>query len=170
MLRFGLDNSVYVVYTIAMMNMKFKNKSKTSYTFLEIATKISEIDKKTRYYGTESPLYEAEIHMIKSIKENEGIHVTGLAYMLGITKRSSFKTIMKLEHKGMIIKDTDPHNLSKLVLKLTSKGETAYKFHEKLHEKYEELFNAAILDATEENREFLSAFLNFIDEKIDTFE
>lgn len=153
-----------------MMNMKFKNRTKSSYTFLRVVSKISELERKTRYYGTDQPLYEAEIHMIKSIKENEGIHVTGLADMLGVTKGAVSQNIMKLEHKGMIIKDTDPRNLSRLVLRLTSKGETAYQYHEKLHQKYDELFNAALENATEENKAFLKNFLNSLDEQIDTFE
>jgi len=152
------------------MNMKFKNRTKMSYTFLRIVTKISELDRKTRYYGTDHPLYEAEIHMIKSIKENEGIHVTGLADMLGVTKGAVSQIIMKLEHKGMIIKDTDPHNLSRLVLRLTSKGETAYLHHEKLHQKYDELFNGTLENATEENKAFLKSFLNSFEEQIDIFE
>nr|WP_319489924.1 MarR family transcriptional regulator [uncultured Caproiciproducens sp.] len=150
--------------------MKFKNKTKMSYTFLRIVAKISELDKKIRYYGTDHPLYEAEIHMIKSINENEGIHVTGLADMLGVTKGAVSQIIMKLEHKGMISKDTDPRNLSRLVLRLTSKGETAYLHHEKLHQKYEELFNTILENATEENKAFLKSFLNSLDERIDTFE
>lgn len=152
------------------MNMKFKNRTKSSYTFLRVVSKISELERKTRYYGTDQPLYEAEIHMIKSIKENEGIHVTGLADMLGVTKGAVSQNIMKLEHKGMIIKNTDPRNLSRLVLRLTSKGETAYQYHEKLHQKYDELFNAALENATEENKAFLKNFLNSLDEQIDTFE
>lgn len=150
--------------------MKFQNRTKLSYTFLRIVTKISELDRKTRYYGTDQPLYEAEIHMIKSIKENEGIHVTGLADMLGVTKGAVSQIIMKLEHKGMIIKDTDPRNLSRLVLRLTSKGETAYLHHEKLHQKFDELFNGTLENATEENKAFLKSFLNSLDEQIDIFE
>ncbi len=153
-----------------MMNMKFKNGTKISYTFLRIVAKISELDKKIRYYGTDHPLYEAEIHMIKSIKENEGIHVTGLADMLGVTKGAVSQIIMKLEHKNMIIKDTDPRNLSRLVLRLTSKGETAYLHHEKLHQKFDELFNAVLDNATDENKAFLKNFLNLLDGQIDTFE
>ncbi len=137
---------------------------------MRIVTKISELDRKTRYYGTDHPLYEAEIHMIKSIKENEGIHVTGLADMLGVTKGAVSQIIMKLEHKDMIIKDTDPRNLSRLVLRLTSKGETAYLQHEKLHQKYDELFYAVLENATEENKAFLKSFLNSLDEQIDIFE
>lgn len=152
------------------MNMKFKNRAKISYTFLRVVSKISEIDRKTRYYGTDQPLYDAEIHMIKSIKENEGIHVTGLANMLGVTKGAVSQIIMKLEHKGMIIKDSDPRNMSRLMLRLTAKGEIAYLYHEKLHQKYDEFFYALLENATEENKAFLKSFFNSLDEQIDTFE
>jgi DNA-binding MarR family transcriptional regulator len=153
-----------------MLNMKFKNQTKTSYTFLRIVSKIFELDKRTRYYGTDQPLYNAEIHMIKCIKENEGIHVMGLADMLGVTKGAVSHILIKLEHKGMVIKDTDPRNLSRLMLKLTAKGETAYLDHEKLHRKYDALFNAALKTTTEENKEFLKNFLTVLEEQIDIFE
>ncbi|WP_243143417.1 hypothetical protein [Clostridium estertheticum] len=44
-----------------------------------LVTKLSEIDKQTSYYGTDKQLSYAEIHVIIAIKENGGIHVTGLA-------------------------------------------------------------------------------------------
>ncbi|EPY2273451.1 hypothetical protein ACXAUS_002315 [Clostridium sporogenes] len=65
-----------------MMNLNFDNKLKISYKILRLVTKLSEIDKQTNYYGTDKQLFVAEIHMIKAIKENEGIHVTGLAEKL----------------------------------------------------------------------------------------
>lgn len=151
-----------------MLNIKSKNRGKISYTFLRVVTKISELDKKTRYYGTDTPLYEAEIHMLTSIKENEGLHVTGLADMLGVTKGAVSQLLTKLEHKGMIIKGTDPGNLSRLVLKLTSKGEIAYLQHEELHQEFDALFNAALKTASPENKEFLKNFLNSVDEKLDS--
>ena len=67
---------------------------------MRVVTKLSEIDKRTRYYGTDQSLFEAEIHMIKSIKENEGIHVTGLADMLGVTKGAVSQILKKLETQG----------------------------------------------------------------------
>lgn len=153
-----------------MTNLKSKNRIKLSYTFLRVVTKLSEIDRETRYYGTDQPLYEAEIHMIKSIKENEGIHVTGLADMLGVTKGAVSQILKKLEGKGMIIKDTDPRNLSRLILRLTQKGETAYLHHEELHQEFDGLFNAMLKDATEQNKEFLKNFFNSLDEKLDVYE
>jgi DNA-binding MarR family transcriptional regulator len=153
-----------------MKNMKMKNRTKVSYTFLRVVTKLSEIDRKTRHYGTDQPLYHAEIHMIKAIKENEGIHVTGLADVLGVTKGAVSQIVQKLERKGMIVKDTDPNNLSRLVLNLSPKGETAYHHHEALHGEFDGLFNVALENASEENKAFLYGFLNSLDEKIDDFE
>ena len=150
--------------------MKSKNRTKISYIFLRVVTKFSDIDRKTRYYGTDQPLYEAEIHMIKSIKENEGIHVTGLADMLGVTKGAVSQIIGKLERKGMIVKDIDPRNLSRLSLRLTPKGETAYLHHEELHQEFDGLFKAVLENATEQNKEFLKDFLNSLDVKLDAYE
>ncbi len=150
--------------------MKFKNRAKISYTFLRVFSKLSEIDKETRYYGTEQPLYEAEIHMIKSIKENEGIHVTGLADMLGVTKGAVSQIIGKLERKGMITKDTDPRNLSRLILRLTPEGETAYLNHEKLHKQFESFFQIALKNATDENKTFLKDLLDSLDRQIDEYQ
>lgn len=150
--------------------MKFKNRTKISYTFLRVVTKLSEIDRKMRCYGTDQPLFNAEIHMIKSIKENEGIHVTGLADMLGVTKGAVSQVIQKLERKSMIVKDTDPRNLSKLALHLTPKGETAYMHHEDLHRRFDGLFDIVLKNASEENSAFLKDFLSSLDEKITMFE
>jgi len=153
-----------------MMNLKFKNRTKISYTFLRVTTKLSEIDSKTRYYGTDQPLFHAEIHMIKSIRENEGIHVTGLADMLGVTKGAVSQIIQKLERKGMIVKDADPRNLSRLALRLTTKGETAYLHHEDLHREFDGLFGSALENASAENKTFLKNFLCSLEEKINAFE
>lgn len=160
------EYSNYILYGM----MKFKNNKKISYIFLRIVIKLFQLDKKTRYYGTDQSLYEAEIHMIKSIKENEGIHVTGLADMLGVTKGAVSQIIMKLERKGMIIKETDPNNLSRLVLRLTQKGNIAYLHHENLHREFEELFISILENATEKNIEFLKSFLSTLEDQIDTFD
>ncbi len=113
-----------------MNNIKFKNRYEASYTFLRIVNKVTEIDGQTRKYGTNEWLHEAEIYMIKSIKENEGIHVIGISELLGITKGAVSQIIKKLEKKNMIIKAVDPNNLSKLNLRLTAEGEIAYRHHE----------------------------------------
>ena len=137
---------------------------------MRVVWKLFEIDKKTRYYGTDQQLYEAEIHMIKSIKESEGIHVTGLADLLGVTKGAVSQIIMRLQKKGMIIKDTDPRNLSRLVLRLTPKGETAYVNHEKLHQEFDDLVSEILKDASEDKIAFLREFLDVLNNRMDDYE
>jgi len=137
---------------------------------LRVVWKLFEVDKKTRYYGTDQQLYEAEIHMIKSIKESEGIHVTGLADLLGVTKGAVSQIIMRLQKKGMIIKDTDPRNLSRLVLRLTPKGETAYVNHEKLHQEFDDLVSEILKDASEDKIAFLREFLDVLNNRMDDYE
>ncbi len=144
-----------------------KNKARISYTLLRVVWKLFEIDKKTRYYDTDQQLFEAEIHMIKSIKESEGIHVTGLADLLGVTKGAVSQIIMRLQKKGMIIKDTDPRNLSRLVLRLTPKGETAYANHEKLHQEFDDLVSEILKDASEDKIAFLREFLDVLNNRMD---
>ncbi|MBS7526383.1 MarR family transcriptional regulator [Fusibacter paucivorans] len=152
-----------------MMMKNGENKNKISYTLLRVVWKLFEADRKSRFYGTDKELFEAEIHMIKAIKDNEGIHVTGLAQLLGVTKGAVSQIIMKLQKKGMIIKETDPNNLSRLVLKLTSTGEIAYSNHEKLHQAFDDLVNDTLKDASDENVEFLGAFLSSLENNIDYF-
>ncbi len=149
--------------------MKCKN-NKLSYLFLRVVTKLFEVDKKIRNYGTDQPLYEAEIHMIKAIKENDGIHVTGLADMLGVTKGAVSQIIMKLQRKGMIKKEADPCNLSRLMLHATPKGETAYLHHQRLHKEFDDVFEGILESAAEQEKEFLKNFLIALSNKIDSFE
>jgi DNA-binding MarR family transcriptional regulator len=152
-----------------MMNLNFERKSKISFVFLRVLIKILELDKKIRNYGTNEQLYEAEIHMIKAIKENESIHVTGLADLLGVTKGAVSQIIIKLERKGMIVKEVDPHNLSRLLLRVTPVGETAYWRHEELHQEFDNIFNDALANATEENKAFLRSFLTTLETNIDHY-
>lgn len=149
------------------MNLNFNNKLKTSYTLLRLAAKISKLDKKTRYYGTDEQLFEAEIHMIKAVKENKGIHITGLAEKLGVTKGAVSQIITKLQKKGMIIKEIDPHNLSRLILRLTPKGETAHLYHQKIHQEFDDIVNNILKNSSDEEKVFLKNFLISLEEKID---
>lgn len=153
-----------------MMNIHNERKKKISYTLLRIINKFDEIDKKSRYYGTDTPLFSAEIHMLTIIKENEGIHVTGIADKLGVTKGAVSQIVNKLNKKGLIKKETDLHNQSKLTLSLTSKGEIAQLNHEEFHKKFDVLIKNILKDASEENINFLKNFLNSFEDQLENFE
>lgn len=150
-----------------MMNEHDLHELRISDSLLRVVYKFFEIDKKTRYYGTNVPLFPSEIHMINKIKQNEGIHVTGLANILNVTKGAVSQIIMKLEKKGLIQKEKDINNQSRLVLKLTSKGERAYQNHERFHKKIEAMVNEIIKDASKEEAKLFKAVLITLEERLE---
>jgi Transcriptional regulators len=152
-----------------MMNMNDLQELKISYSLLRVVYKFFEIDQKTRYYGTDVPLYPSEIHMINRIKQNEGIHVTGLANILKVTKGAVSQIIIKLEKKGLISKEKDINNQSRLVLKLTPKGETAYSTHIRWHKLIEDMVNEIIRNDSEENVKYLKGVLTTLEIKLEQF-
>lgn len=150
--------------------MNFANRERISYALLRVMLKFMELDRRTRCYGTDEQLFNAEIHMIKAIKENEGIHVTGLAGILGVTKGAVSQIIGKLEKKGMIMKERDADNQSKLMLKLTPQGETAHINHEKYHQHFDDLIQAVLKDASEQEIRFLKKFLVNLEDELERME
>lgn len=147
-----------------------KKKKETSYTLLRIAEKLYQLNAQTRNYGTDEKLFNAEIHMIKLIKENQGACVTRLSEILEVTKGAVSQIMMKLEKKGMIIKNKDLNNLSRLIPRLTPKGEIAYKRHEELHEKFNIILKNTLEDASDNEKAFLNSFLHSLENGIDNFQ
>lgn len=153
-----------------MMNAQDLEELRISYSLLRVVYKFFEIDKKTRYYGTDVPLFTSEIHMINKIKQYEGIHITGLANNLKVTKGAVSQIIMKLEKKGLICKEKDIDNQSKLVLKLTQKGEIACINHEKFHKKIDVMVNEIIKDFSKENIKIFKEILTTLEDKLELFQ
>ena len=113
------------------MNKIINTKHQIAYNSLQLALALVDLDQKTRYYGTEDPIFYSEIHIIMAIAEHPGIHVGGLAEILGVTKGAVSEILKKLEKKDLIIKEIDNLNLSRYSLNLTEKGKKAHKNHKK---------------------------------------
>ena len=137
---------------------------------LQVFKKLSVIDGRTRNYGTDQPLFDAEVHIVQAVKEHEGIHVTALADMLNVTKGAVSQTLMKLQKKGMVVKEPDSQNQSRLCLKLTPKGEVAYTNHEALHRNFDDALKSILQDETEDHKQFLIKFLTELDSELEKFE
>lgn len=150
--------------------MDIKRRNKTSYILLRVAGRLYQINKKIRNYGTDQQLFDAEIHMIKLIKEHEGMHITGLAEILNVTKGAVSQIIMKLEKKGMVVKKKDLANQSRMFIELTPKGDTAYKTHEQLHAQLDEEIEKALEGASKEEETFLNSFLHYLEQRLLEFE
>ncbi len=146
--------------------MENNKDSKISDTFFRVATKFSDIDKNSELELDDENYVNTEMHIVKIIKEHEGIHTTAIAEMLGVTKGAVSQVTNRLEKKKIIIKERDEQNQSRLILKLTEKGERLYDVHESFHKELNDLIKETLEHATEENKIFLNNFLDSVENKI----
>lgn len=150
---------------------KIKNKKhKIAYEALDMAFVLMELDKKTRYYGTDVQIYHSEIHVIKAIAEHPGIHVGGLADVLGVTKGAVSEILKKLERKALVKKEVDALNLSRYSLSLTEKGKKAHKNHMYYHDVLNGMVEEELQNATEVELEFLLSFFSAMISRIENFD
>lgn len=145
-------------------------KNKIAYDSIKLALTYVELDKKTRYYGTDVPIFYSEIHMIMLIAENPGIHVGGLADLLRITKGSVSEIVRKLEKKGLVKKEADEDNLSRYLLSLTEKGERAHLNHMRYHAVINDMVEEQLQNATVQDVQFLAQFLSGMMDKLKNFD
>lgn len=134
-------------------------ENKVSYRLLRVCSLLEEEGRHGRTYGTDAELYEAEIHLIKAIKESDGDHLTALAEKLIITKGAVSQVLARLQKKGMATKEYDPEKRSRLIIRLTEKGETAYAAHEKYHHEFDRAVMELLDGYSQEKQNAVLAFL-----------
>ena len=94
--------------------------------FLKILHLYSIIGRKPKDYGTGDLLYFTEVHTITVVGKNDGVNMTRLAEIMGVTKGAISQTIRKLVHKNLIVK-TNNTNRKEINLKLSGKGRKVLK-------------------------------------------
>ena len=146
------------------------NKHKIAYESLDLAFALMELDKKTRYYGTNVPIFHSEIHVIKAIAEHPCIHVGGLADILGVTKGAASEILKKLERKALVKKEVDELNLSRYSLSLTEKGGKAHKNHMHYHDILNDMVEDELQNATEAELAFLLNFFSTMISRVENFD
>ena len=117
------------------------------------------LDRSPMRFGTEDRLSHSEIHLIEIIGETSGSSVTDLAKLLGITKGAVSQTLKKLEAKGYTMKEPHPENLSKAVVSLTSRGQTAYWAHKDWHERMDGGFSRYLTTLNDQELATIQTFL-----------
>ncbi|MCT4686204.1 MarR family winged helix-turn-helix transcriptional regulator [Vallitalea sp.] len=110
-----------------------KNMEEAIEKFMTMTEKISNCGKSPRNYGTDVDIYRSEIHIIKLIGDYANLHVSEIARKFGVTKGAISQSLKKLERKGLVEKYLDETNNTRLLVKLTDKGEIAYLSHEEHH-------------------------------------
>lgn len=127
---------------------------------LNVITQFFEKDAKVNYFGTDTPLYHSEIHMLSFISEHKDLHISGIARELGLTRGAVSQTIMRLEKKGFVRKRADSKNSRRIVLEMTQKGEIACRNHERQHASYDAIVARLLKGAAPANLAFLKDFLD----------
>ncbi len=133
--------------------------------FQSIMRLTRELDKAPRPFGTDEPLSHSEIHLIEIIGDNRDLSVTDIGRHLGITKGAVSQNLKRLENKGLSTKETDPKNLSRSLVTLTSKGYTAYYAHKHWHETMDGGFAKYLEDMDETEIQVIARFM----EKVEDF-
>jgi len=118
-----------------------------------------------RTYGTGEKLTTAEIFLIENIGDNkESLSVTDLAKHMGITKGAISQRLKKLEIKGLTFKEEDQLNISRSIVRLTSKGKMAYYAHKHWHETMDGGYKDYYMNLPEEKILFLIEFLDKLED------
>ncbi len=132
--------------------------------FSRVSKLWQQLDSKPRKFGTENDLSGSEIHLIEVVGQNEGLSVTDLARRLGITKGAVSQTLKKLEAKGLVVKEVDPTNTSRMTVSLSTKGKVAFYSHLQWHETVDGGFRDYFVNLPEDKIRFMEEFLTILEQ------
>jgi len=128
-------------------------------TFDRVVRLAGELEKRPRDFGTGEKLYSSEIQIVEVLGETEGLSVTDLSRMFGITKGAVSQTLKKMVAKELVLKTRDPRNASRFLLSLTAKGKAAFFAHMHWHEKVDGGFRKTLYQLDPEKIRFMTEFL-----------
>ena len=132
-----------------------------------IIHKYSQYEKRPQVYCKDMMLTQPEIHTVAIVGDHEGINVTQLAAMRGITKGAASQMVYKLVDKGLIKKQISAESDAAVSLFLTKKGQQARKEHRKLHETMGTKFDALLSRIPEDVKDTMMDFLKAFEEELD---
>jgi DNA-binding MarR family transcriptional regulator len=102
--------------------------------FLKVVNRYNELNQIPVFYGEDLILHLSEVHLVEAIGRNEGINITNLAKLRGVTMAAVSKMIRKLVQKGLVIKRISPEAENAVVLNLTDKGQEVFEGHQSYHD------------------------------------
>ncbi len=119
------------------INKECSNSMKILCRFLN---KYAQVDRRAYDFEVGGPLYPREIHTLVFLKDQGGSYVTEMAAQTGVTKGAVSQIVKKLEAKGLLTREPDKDNLSRMILKVTDKGAAACDRHDCMHRERDVLF------------------------------
>ena len=129
-------------------------------SILRLAQKMEKVQKS---FGTGEMMSHSEIHLLEIIGDTKGLSVTDISRHLGITKGAVSQSLKRLEKKGFTTKNIDPENLSRTIVLLTSKGQTAYWSHKHWHETMDGGFLKYLDELDDESFKIIVDFLGKVE-------
>jgi len=142
--------------------------------FQSIMRLAQQLEKVPKKFGTDGLLSHSEIHLIEIIGDNTGLSVTDIGKALDITKGAVSQSLKRLEAKDLTTKEIDPENLSRAIVNLTSKGQTAYWAHKHWHETMDGGFAQYMEDLDSKEYDIIVHFLkkveDFLNRRVDSNE
>lgn len=101
--------------------------------FLQTVHRFGQLEKEMHLYGAGQKLFLSETHTIVEVGNHDGINITGLAKLQGISKSAASQMVSRLVKKGLIRKELSPKTENEVVLSLTEAGKSVWQRHEKQH-------------------------------------
>ena len=129
--------------------------------------KYVQFEKKPQEYCKGLMLTQPEIHTVAVIGDQEGINVTQLAKVRGVTKGAASQMVYKLVDKELVEKRISPNSDSEINLYLTKLGKKARAEHRKRHEVISSKFGDMVKDIPEDMLERIKDLLRSFEEKLD---
>ena len=140
--------------------MKSDIKKKTVEELFALLYDAMEYDRAPKSYGTDVLISSSEIYMVKCIFDTEKASVTNISKTLDITKSAVSQAVKKLKSKDLINISIDEDNLSRYVIDLTEKGNTAHENHINARAELSSKIYSLLDSCTEDSIEALYDFIS----------
>ncbi len=135
----------------------------------KVLTKFVRISKDPHDFGVGEPLYPAEIHGLGALCEQGPMSLTELADTLTVTKGAASQLIARLEDKGLVRKEPDPANRSRLLLHTTPLGDQAQQAHLRFHAEHDQEFLSRLGSLSPEEYDTFSRICRWMDQWMDNY-
>jgi DNA-binding MarR family transcriptional regulator len=118
-------------------------------------------------YGVDFPLHHAEVHLLETIKSQEGANVGELARYLGMTSGAVSQVTKKLLDKWLIDVYKKPDNRKEVFSRLTALGEKVCEGHQKHHENMVSVLHEFITPLNQKETQIIFDFLDTVSQGIE---
>ncbi len=143
------------------------NYKELAWLMERIIHKYIQYEKRPQVYCKNIVLTQPEIHTIAIVGDSEGINITQIAKMRGITKGAVSQMVNKLVDRNLMEKRVSPDSDAAVCLYLTKKGKKTRDEHRKMHESMGTMYEAMLDQIPESTLDSMRQFLEAFDMALD---